>query len=509
MNKFQKRVREAVRDNDSSILVGLALEEAEKMGKEIIFHILRHFSEIASSRFEGWDDAGVRSAAIVRTGSRFSIHFNPGFVSRYVTTGQDLLYLVLHELLHKVRGDLRRSGVGEDVFPLIRDFVNNLAADLLVNSYLRKRLFPESPPMLSRLYRNESIWLSFLCPPDVLPGLGNLRANSAMLKKCLRACMIKTTNSTGADLEPLLEKSAFLYRAGWFESPSFDLVAAGIHELTKALLWQMPLSHFENILEKLIGEHPFSDFDGDPWWDWFRKEFEPYLKMGGYSETASEEETGVAETRSRELYEAVRRAVSFDTSSATMNVHLHPEIGVVPFWGRKELFLHRGGYRPVFFPNPVVSRDWSNHKVHLYIDVSGSTRRLWDLLYGLVLHLRDEIGEPFYLFSNQVGAIGLNELKNGRVRTTGGTDFDCVFEHARANHFRKILVITDGHAGLRGNYQKIPDLYLVLTEDNPDCSLIDLAGRNQRDRKWWVIDLENHGKPMNRRFLEKKCVLYQ
>jgi hypothetical protein len=99
---------------------------------------------------------------------------------------------------------------------------------------------------------------------------------------------------------------------------------------------------------------------------------------------------------------------------------------------------------PVFYPAPLPALGEEESRVRLYIDVSGSTRRAWGEVYGMVLHLRAELGEPFYLFSTEVREVSLREMAEGRVETTGGTDFDCVAAPAWWSGFRRLLVITDG-----------------------------------------------------------------
>jgi len=71
----------------------------------------------------------------------------------------------------------------------------------------------------------------------------------------------------------------------------------------------------------------------------------------------------------------------------------------------------------------------------------------------------------FPLFSKA----SIEHIRTGKVRTTGGTDFDCVIEHALKNHFRKIILITDGCADMtNNNVEKVRsgklEVYLVLTE---------------------------------------------
>ena len=70
------------------------------------------------------------------------------------------------------------------------------------------------------------------------------------------------------------------------------------------------------------------------------------------------------------------------------------------------------------------------------------------LIYSLTAHLGALVAQPVHLFSNKVQDVTLGALRRGEVRTTGGTDFDCVFRHALDHRYTKILVVTDGYAEL-------------------------------------------------------------
>ena len=162
---------------------------------------------------------------------------------------------------------------------------------------------------------------------------------------------------------------------------------------------------------------------------------------------------------------------------------------VVPFAGRRESFMLAAGYTPALWPYRVHGLSEEELSVRVYVDVSTSTSELWSFLYGLVLHLDRCVARPIFKFSNAVTALPLRDLRQGRVATTGGTDFDCVIDHALRRKFRRILIVTDGEADLspilsNALQERRMELYLVLTEENPGSPLVPLA------RAKWVIPAE-------------------
>ena len=96
-----------------------------------------------------------------------------------------------------------------------------------------------------------------------------------------------------------------------------------------------------------------------------------------------------------------------------------------------------------------VCRD--RRKAFVYLDVSGS-------LAAKVATLADAI-EPFFrkglcavhVFSTIVAETTIQDLSASRFETTGGTDIDCVLEHALSlparRRPRSIVVVTDGYTG--------------------------------------------------------------
>jgi hypothetical protein len=109
-----------------------------------------------------------------------------------------------------------------------------------------------------------------------------------------------------------------------------------------------------------------------------------------------------------------------------------------------------------------------------------------------------------YQLSNQVVPVTLDELLEGRLRTTRGTDLDCVVKHALERDFSCILVVTDGEGGLddalraraeRRGVQVFAVLTSAFTRDSP---IIRIA------RQWWALPEGMRGRT-RRRWIAGRC----
>ncbi len=96
----------------------------------------------------------------------------------------------------------------------------------------------------------------------------------------------------------------------------------------------------------------------------------------------------------------------------------------------------------------VVRTPFAPAQAHVYIDVSGSMLALLPYLGGLLLPYVAQGVARLFQFSTEVHPLARDELRAGRYRTTGGTDVQCVLEHALAQpRLRRALVLTDGYVG--------------------------------------------------------------
>jgi hypothetical protein len=95
---------------------------------------------------------------------------------------------------------------------------------------------------------------------------------------------------------------------------------------------------------------------------------------------------------------------------------------------------------------PVRTRR-SPASVHVYVDVSGSMFEVLPRIAGLLAPWVRSGEARCFQFSNRVFPLALSELSAGRLRTTQGTDLDCVLEHWLETPVRRALVLTDGYVG--------------------------------------------------------------
>jgi hypothetical protein len=87
-------------------------------------------------------------------------------------------------------------------------------------------------------------------------------------------------------------------------------------------------------------------------------------------------------------------------------------------------------------------------RAHVYLDVSGSMNAILPALLGLLLpHVAAGRAHVFQ-FSTVIAPLTLAALRSGQLRTTGGTDVNCVLAHALGTpHLRTVLLVTDGYVG--------------------------------------------------------------
>ncbi|GAG46163.1 unnamed protein product, partial [marine sediment metagenome] len=83
----------------------------------------------------------------------------------------------------------------------------------------------------------------------------------------------------------------------------------------------------------------------------------------------------------------------------------------------------------------------------VYLDVSGSVKEYLPEIIGAIAKLSEEI-PTLYLFSNQIVESTMKDLIRGNIKTTGGTDFNCVARSIMGKNFKKAVVVTDGYANL-------------------------------------------------------------
>jgi hypothetical protein len=131
----------------------------------------------------------------------------------------------------------------------------------------------------------------------------------------------------------------------------------------------------------------------------------------------------------------------------------------------RDLARVAAGDMPVLWNNIKETKSSVNRNVAIYLDVSGSVNEHLPEILGVIAALRQSI-QTVFCFSNKVSTHTTQELLQGKFNTTGGTDFDCVIEHALENKVDKFICFTDGWANANSKTQeeakkKIKDVAVV------------------------------------------------
>jgi hypothetical protein len=404
----------------------------------------------------------VPTARIRRSTDRIDVEFGTAFLREELADERDFLFVLLHEVYHHVLGHLRiRPG---DTLSKKCPEAANLTADMLVNRSVVDRYFREGVPLLSRLYGDRLP--GCLLKPQVLPSNTGRKPGSNRARARDRAAFISRLQRAGHS-HALAAKAWSVYRLAWQDFPPYELLL----EKVVALLSSADMLRFVDV--PLLGDHEGDTVDGLPWND------DRFNFLGSdmqESDVAAEPPCGDGG-----LAAALRRALERDPSRRVVQMTALP--GVVCSPGRSDLAFLAAGFPVTLFhgarPLPEDAQG-----AHVYLYVSNSLTDALPRIYNALTALRDLVATPVHQFSTQVVDCSLDDVARGVRRTTGGTNFTPVLEHALARHHGQIVVITDG---IGPNVGPVGDaftrsgagLHLVLVDagymGRRECPLVPLA----------------------------------
>lgn len=137
-----------------------------------------------------------------------------------------------------------------------------------------------------------------------------------------------------------------------------------------------------------------------------------------------------------------------------------PRIPLYP-WAKSDFIMAALDLEPILWKTMKYTNVFIPELLPIYLDVSGSTtEHLPEIIY-LIANI-DKSLEFIYGFSTMVATHTISDLKEGRIKTTGGTDFNCIIKHAEEHQYRRIIVITDGDAGCDHD-ERLPYIDEVIT----------------------------------------------
>ena len=377
--------------------------------------------------------------------------YNPQFVSRYVSCKEDMFSLIFHELLHPMFGHFIYQGGP----------IENIAADAIING------------AISIIYPYESRDGSLFKKTHAPTGLDGLMRPSSQLRN--------------SRYWRVYEK---LYSQDRHKG---DSMTTG--ELIQTL---KILTQTENLSAvMLLGTHGKGDERDDGAGDGngtlpqeilarFAEEFKRSVR------SKAGNQPWYSETLMSLLMEALRTHLSIkkvllerfatkrkldrfkelfqDRRISVSPIPLHPS--------KRDLVLLSAGIYPWCFHNKLTRHQTRDRGLAIYLDVSGSVNEYLPKILGVLNSLKKEITTVFQ-FSNKVVETSFESLLKGDIKTTYGTDFNCIAQSILERGFDKAVVITDGYASMNAELnqqlkkQKLMTL-TILFDEAQSCP--DFAG---------------------------------
>ena len=359
---------------------------------------------------------------------------NPSFVARWAASSEKLLMLVMHELHHVLLGHTR-------LLPRAT-LVDNLVFDAVINAMLC-RMFPEPQytAMFTDFYRDDAFPECLLRPPQGFE-LG------------------RTARVPPALATPGLAAVAEVYRALYSEKGA---TYGELYDVFRQLI-----SDEQAATVLLIGDHAAESGSAaggltaryPVLFDAVRRIVEhwpqPPDPIRGRSladllklKTVKPVREPTNHQRLRELLRRVGGLGCHTGQRLEWRDDTVPIQVPHPTFDRRSVVLRSLGVSPMLYGSQLLSRRQAlaSHRVHVYLDVSGSIGQYKAAMYAAVLDCREFVEPRIHLFSTVVADISLTDTRSGHCPTTDGTDIACVAEHIRSNRVRRAVLLTDGYVG--------------------------------------------------------------
>ncbi len=365
------------------------------------------------------------TAAISKDGT---LYYCPKFFEEECNTPEKVRDVIMHELMHPVLGDMNRD----------HGWLPNIAGDIVINAMLynlklatcefQRTYYPadEAPYCLMRPGAKP--------PKEVLGIYASVYPNEFKNTYQLDELGMRCENP----LE-IMRALQTVYPDG-LPSDSLGYILLGAHD------GNLPtMTEDDEYLPPEIWGVP-SEVTGD-----IAEICEEKAEMsgGGYGSHAEDMVVRILRSRKRIKTQLLR---GFDTNNVANKLKqyykgiVHSRSMVPTTVSRNEAAKIVMGMPPLFYRKKVPTENALQKRgVAFYLDVSGSVYPYLPAILGIFKNLQDEVS-AVYCFSNQVVEIPKDRFMQGLIQTTGGTDFNCIIDHAIEKEHEKILVFSDGDA---------------------------------------------------------------
>ena len=385
------------------------------------------------------------------------LRYNPVFFTEHVNTERKLQEVLFHELLHPVLGDMNRR----------HSYIANVASDIVINVIIGRTLGHND--LMEEMY-----------PDAVLSKMGDiaglLRPGATVMSEGQKFLNLYHTmwgwHRRGATTSVYDPRSDGLR----FQECEFG----SIEEIREVL--EILLSNYMGPVVRLIGSHghtindmggqsipidptvghiggTFDEISGDIK-DMLADEIsETISNSAGYGDTLMEMAVKTIKanvTLVRELLEDFTANSEFNSFVRYFKSRKNRRLVFPKKLSRRDAVMLGAGVTPVFWDSPKTYLNPQKDGISVFVDVSGSQWGELPMIFGFLKAVKG-FTEGIYQFSNKISKTDLKDLwtKTGaKIDTTTGTDYDCIAEYCCDHDLRKVVIITDGYAGMSEENQR-------------------------------------------------------
>jgi len=398
---------------------------------------------------------------------------NPEFVAEHANTPEKLMMLVLHEVHHVLLGHTKRIPC--------ESRADNFVFDCVINAMIC-RMFPspEYTALFREYYREDLFPVCLLRPPekwnpafpivDLPRGLTDEKYAAAravyislyssegvsyneirhILPKALKISSGVSSKKSGMAVKDVGEGHQEGQKGEEDQPPGQQITSSkpvelseisllGDHEQTSKSNSSASETAFAKAIGSIVSEWPCPP---DP--------------IKGHSLTGMLQASRLLvqkNSNSRQVLRSLIRRIADEKvlgRSSFKNIQSTTFIETpVPVLNRRSIVSSALGFTPLLYQQPLEmnKRTPVGERVHIYVDVSGSVDNIKGAIFGAVLDCERWVCPEIHLFSTEVHDVTPVQLRQGKCKSTGGTDIECVVRHMEAKKVRRALLLTDGYVG--------------------------------------------------------------
>ena len=350
-----------------------------------------------------------------------TLYINPDFVENNCKSDEHLFMLVMHELYHKILGHTTMFKRHNDI--------DNIAFDAVINAILC-RSFPQEEyiSFFKKLNPSNSFPGCLLRPKDI---------DTPKEFECLLDELYTTNTGTYFDVYNSIIKHCLK------NGIKFNYVLIGDHgdkaddiddELRSVIekiveRWPRPPKIIEG--RDLGSEVSNYHIDYEESNKKERKKLVRFLRLAGIGGNKKEID-------SRNINNCLSECISFVPSIKDRTLYVRKAL-------QNDVLMYKDN-KYIKAPS-----DKSKSITYVYLDVSGSVKDDLKFFVPLLINAYKKKECLIFTFSTEVYETSPDDLINGDVKSTGGTNVDCIFEHLFSlpenKAPKKIVILTDGEVG--------------------------------------------------------------